>query len=193
MTVLRENYNRSKTSDGFVNLKTDVIKTLMVLYYLQALSLIPYNENFTIMEEIKQNESKSKAVDMDKFHRFITENNGFLDTNYKIGIFSVGILVRLLMNIQQVELGNSPFENKLKGYNINHETLKTIYREAILKINQYKGFYAYNEFKDFVAKYFALNAHELNRLSNNEISFYFIAGVQFGSQFRSEKEEKNQQ
>lgn len=193
MTVLRENYNRSKTSEGFVNLQTDVIKALMVLYYLQALSLIPYNQNFTTMDEIEQNESKPKAIDMDKLHRFITENSGFLDINYKIGIFSVGILVRLLMNIQRVELGSTPFENKLKGYNINHETLKTIYREATLKINQYKGFYAYNELKDFAAKYFILNAHELNRLSNNEISFYFIAGVQFGSQFKSENEEKTQQ
>lgn len=189
MAILRENYNRSKTSDGFVNLRIDVLKSIMVLNYLQTLSLISYNKTFKIMEETEQKESNSKSFDINKLNRFISENPGFLDSNYKIGIFSVGILVRLLMNIQHVELGNSPFENKLKGYNINHETLKTIYREAILKINQYKGFYAYNEFKDFVAKYFVLNAFELGKLSNNEISFYFIAGVQFGSQFKSEKEQ----
>ncbi|UBM60786.1 TIGR02556 family CRISPR-associated protein [Marinilongibacter aquaticus] len=193
MQLLRSNRNKSKTSDTYINLKLDILKAHMVMSYLQALSILDYNQNYPFMEKtIEAKAEKGKSFDMYKLQAFVKDNPGFLDTDYKVGIFSVGILVRLLMNIQQAELGNTPFENKLKGYNINHESLKSIYKEALLKLNQYKGFYAYNDFKDFVAQYFVLNAHALPKMSNNEISFYFIAGVQFGSQFRTDKEEKTQ-
>lgn len=115
----------------------------------------------------------------------MSENNGFLDSEYKVGIFSVGILVRLLLNIQQVNLGNTPFEKKLKGYNLSAELLKNIYIEALSKISQYQSFYAYSNLHEFIDRYFILNIHKVNKISNNELSFYLVSGLEFGNQFKN--------
>jgi CRISPR-associated protein Csh1 len=111
-----------------------------------------------------------------------------LDTNYKVGIFSVGVMVRLLLNIQNANLSNTPFEKKLRGYNLSGELLKSIYVETLSKLSQYQGFYAYGNLREFVDEYFILNSHHLNKISNNELSFYFVAGLEFGSKFKSKKE-----
>lgn len=189
MTVIRENYNKMQTSDGYVeNTKLTVLKAHLTLRYFQALGLIEYNSNFKFMDTLETQERKS-SFDLDKLRRFITENQDFLDTDYKIGIFSVGILVRLLLNIQQRELSNTPFENKLRGYHLNHELLKNIYLEALVKISQYqKNFFAYGNLKDFIAQHFVLNAHKLSKISNNELSFYFVAGLEFGNQFKTKED-----
>jgi len=99
----------------------------------------------------------------------------------------VGILVRLLLNIQQRDLKNTPFEKKLKGYHVNADLLKNIYIEALEKISQYQGYYAYSNFREFINTHFLLNAHALRGVSNNEISFYFVAGMEFGGQFKNKE------
>lgn len=189
MNLVRENYNRMQTSDGYVeNTKLTILKAHLTLRYFQKLGLIEYNSNFKLMDTIETQERKS-SFDLDKLKQFIADNNDFLDTDYKVGIFSVGILVRLLLNIQQRELSNTPFENKLRGYNLNHEILKSIYLETLVKISQYqKNFFAYGNLKDFIAQYFVLNAHKLPKISNNELSFYFVAGLEFGNQFKTKED-----
>jgi CRISPR-associated protein Csh1 len=187
MRVLRENFNKSQTAEGFVNLKQDVIKALMVLYYFQKLNLISFNKNFTPMEENSVETTPSKkAFDLLKLQDFVRANPGFLDTEYKIGLFSVGILVRLLLNIQQAELSSTPFLNKLKGYNLNPEAIKTIYLEALNKLNQYTSFYAHKDLKEYINLHFNPSVYQLSKLSNNEVSFYFISGVEMGGMFKNE-------
>ena len=185
MEVIRRNYNRMQTSDGYVEMTNLTLrKAHLTISYLQELGLIDYDSNFTLMDTIEQTEKK-QAFDIEKLKQFVTENKGFLDSDYKVGIFSVGILVRLLLNIQQVNLGNTPFEKKLKGYSLSAEVLKNIYIEALNKISQYQGFYAYSNLREFIEHYFILNIHKVNKISNNELSFYFVAGIEFGNQFKN--------
>lgn len=183
--VIRANYNRMQTSDGYVEMtQLTIRKAHLTLSYFQQLNLINYNSNFTLMDTIAQPEKKS-AFDIEKLKQFVDDNKGFLDSDYKVGIFSVGILVRLLLSIQQVNLGNTPFEKKLRGYNLSAELLKNIYTEALNKISQYQGFYAYSNLREFIDHFFILNIYKVNRISNNELSFYFVAGLEFGNQFKN--------
>ncbi len=185
MGVIRENYNIMQTSDGYVEMTNLTIrKAHLMISYFQELGLIDYNSNFILMDTIEQTEKKS-AFDLEKLKQFVVDNKGFLDTDYKVGIFSIGILIRLLLNIQQRNLGNTPFEKKLKGYNLSAEVLKNIYIEALNKISQYQGFYAYSNLREFIEHYFILNIHKVNKISNNELSFYFVAGIEFGNQFKN--------
>jgi CRISPR-associated protein Csh1 len=187
MDVIRSNYNRMQTSDGYVEMtKLTVLKAHLTLSYFKQLHLIDHQSNFTFMDTVESPEKKA-SFDMAKLNQFVTDNPGFLDTEYKIGIFSVGILVRLLLNIQNVNLGNTPFEKKLKGYNLNSAILKNVYREALSKISQYQGFYAYSNLREFIDQYFLVNIGTINKLSNNEISFFFVAGVEFGGQFKNKE------
>ncbi|GAA3953421.1 TIGR02556 family CRISPR-associated protein [Chitinophaga oryziterrae] len=186
MAVIRSNYNRIQTGDYAESTRLTVLKAHLTLSYLKQLKLIDNHSNFTFMDTIEPQEKKA-SFDIEKLNRFIADNNSFLDTEYKIGIFSVGILVRLLLNIQNASLGNTPFEKKLKGYNLNSALLKSIYKEALSKISQYQGFYAYSNLREFIDQYFILNIEAINKLSNNELSFFFVAGIEFGSQFRNKE------
>jgi len=192
MHVIRGNYAKMQNSDGYIETTyLTILKAHLVLQYFGLLGLIDYNTNYIYMENenAEVNETKG-SFDVDKLRAFINQNKDFLDENYKIGIFSVGIMVRLLLNIQQANLSNTPFEKKLRGYNLSAELLKSIYIETLSKLSQYQGFYAYGNLREFIDEYFILNSHCLNEISNNELSFYFVAGLEFGNKFKSKKEKE---
>ena len=175
---------------------TSLIKLAMLtIAYLKELKIISKNKTSLIMEvkdESTEEKKENKAAfDIDKFNAFVEENKDFFDleNGYKVGVFSVGVLVRQVFNLQGSNLGgNTPFEKKLKGYDLNPETLKNIYREALDKINKYTSIYSYKELRLFVNQYFTLNSHKMNQISNNELSFYFVAGLEFGNNFKTKKQ-----
>ena len=189
---IRQNYNKSQTSDNWVEpTRWTVLKAHLLINYLQKLQIINFNKNYKFMYEINNNSEKTEkkgSFDLTKYKAFIEENKNFLDADQKIGVFSVGVLIRLLYNIQNVNLGSTPFEKKLRGYNLNAELIKNIYVEALEKIGQYQGFYAYGNLRDFINEYFVLKSNLLNKMSNNELSFYFVAGLELGNKFKTEKE-----
>ncbi|GAB3761803.1 TIGR02556 family CRISPR-associated protein [Spirosoma pomorum] len=200
MAQIRANYNKAQTSDNYVEpAGLTILKAHLILNYLTYLSLITVNPTKPMQaedipeEEAKVEEKYGRAFDENLFHKFIGDNANFLDDNYKIGVFAVGVLVRLLLNIQQRELGGTPFEKKLKGYNLNPETLKNVYLETMNKLAQYRDYgRRYESLSRIVSEYFTLNSYQLPTISNNELSFYFVAGLEMAHRFRIEKPEPNQ-
>lgn len=134
-----------------------------------------------------------RSFDEATFRQFVADNPHFLDDNYKVGIFAVGVLVKLLLNIQRWELdGGTPFEKKLKGYNLDPVSIKQIYIEAQAKIAQYREPGSrYESLGKIINEYFILNSYKLPTISNNELSFYFVAGLEMASQFRKEAGTEN--
>ena len=106
----------------------------------------------------------------------------------------VGILVKFLLDIQNQSLQNTPFEKKLKGYNLNAELLQSIYKEALAKIPLYENqsHYSYNDLRNQINTYFTLNIDKVKKISNNELSFYFVTGIEFGGQFKIKDEAKDE-
>jgi CRISPR-associated protein Csh1 len=190
--VIRQNYNKSQTSDNWVEpIRWTVLKAHLLINYLQKLQIVNFNKNYKFMDAINNNSEetgKKESFNLTKYKGFIEENKNFLDADQKIGLFSVGVLVRLLYNIQNVNLGSTPFEKKLRGYHLNVDLIKNIYVEALEKIGQYLGFYAYGNLRSFINEYFVLKSNLLNKMSNNELSFYFVAGLELGNKFKTEKE-----
>ncbi len=172
-----------------------VLKAHLLLNYLTELSLTTINQNVTMQTEAtpdggRAEEEFGRAFDGTLFRQFVADNPKFLDDNYKVGIFAVGVLVRLMLNIQKYDLGGTPFEKKLKGYNLNPESLKTVYLETMAKLAQYRKYgKRYDELSRIISEYFMLNSHQLPTVSNNEISFYFVAGMEMTYRFRIEKPE----
>jgi CRISPR-associated protein Csh1 len=64
----------------------------------------------------------------------------------------------------------------------------TIYTEALDKIQKYQSFYAYMELREIISKYFTIRIQDIKQLSNNELSFYFVAGLEMGRMFKHQKE-----
>lgn len=187
MNTIRKARNDSINKNTYY-VDTVIYKSIMTLYYFQELDLINYNKNF-VFEVKMENETKisqTKKFDLNKLLKFIEENKEFLDNETKIGIFSIGILVRLVMNLQFRRLNSTPFENKLRGFNINSDTIKKIYLEALAKLDQYLNSYAYQDLREFIAKYFVTNSHLLKKMSSDEISFYFVSGMEIAKTFGSD-------
>lgn len=196
MRLIRTNYNKSQTSDGFVEpIRWIVLKAIMALAYLKELNIISRIENAEIMEIQNQKnlleKEQQKTFDEESFRSFLSDNVDFLNTPERVGIFSVGVYVRFLLDIQNVEFGSTPFEKKLRGYNLSPPILEHIYLEAYKKISQYKNFYTYSNLREIIKKYYILNKNNLGQISNNELSFYFVAGLEFGNQFKTKKSNKN--
>lgn len=194
MRVIRENYNKSQTSDGYVEMTyLTVLKAHLLLAYFQHLNLTDYNPNFNInMEAIKESSStdNQKGFDSNRIQDFIKGNKGFLDSEAKVGVFLLGSLVKHLLNVQHYELnGGTPFEKKLKGYNLNPSDLQSIYHEAYGKLRQYESVPL--TLINYVNDYFVLNVHKIQKMSNNEASFYFVAGLQFSDKFKFPKPEES--
>ncbi len=193
IAVIRKNYNEAKTQDKWTEpAGWTVLKAILLINYLQELTIIENNKNYKYMDTIVT-EKKSSRFNLDGFNQFVKENESFLDSDIKVGIFAVGVMVRFLFDIQHANLSNTPFENKLRGYKLNPELLMQVYTEALDKIQKYqKNFYVYGDLREVISHYFVTKKQELVSLSNNELSFYFVAGLEMGRKFKNEKEENNQ-
>lgn len=140
--------------------------------------------------DVEVTQKKESSFDLDGFNSFTRENQNFLDSDIKVGIFAVGVLVRFLFDIQYNSLKNTPFENKLRGYKLNPEVIMNVYTEALDKIQKYlKTFYVYTDLREVINRYFIVHSGELAKMTNNEISFYFVAGLEIGKKFKREKTE----
>lgn len=194
IALIRKNYNEAKTQDKWTEpVGWSVLKAIMLINYLQELGLFENNKNYNYMETTT-NEKKSGRFNLDGFNEFVKANQSFLDSDIKVGVFAVGVMVRFLFDIQHANLNNTPFENKLRGYKLNPELLIQVYTEALDKIQKYqKNFYVYSDLRDIVNNYFVVKQQDMNAMSNNELSFYFVAGLEMGRKFKNAKEENNQE
>ncbi|MEK7719383.1 MAG: TIGR02556 family CRISPR-associated protein [Bacteroidota bacterium] len=194
IALIRKNYNEAKTQEKWTEpTGWSVLKAIMLVNYLQQLGIIENIKNYNYME-ITTSEKKTGRFNLDGFNGFVKANQSFLDRDIKVGIFAVGVLVRFLFDIQHYSLGNTPFENKLRGYKLNPELLIQVYTEALDKIQKYqKSFYVYSDLREIVSQYFVIKQQDLNGMSNNELSFYFVAGLEMGRKFKNEKEDNNQE
>jgi len=192
---IRKNYNDAKTQDKWTEpAGWSVLKAIMLINYLQELGIIENNKTYNYMDTTTI-EKKSGRFNLDGFNQFVKENQSFLDSDIKVGVFAVGILVRFLFDIQHANLGNTPFENKLRGYKLNPELLMQVYTEALDKIQKYqKNFYVYTELvENIISQYFVLKKQDMLTMSNNELSFCFVAGLEMGKKFKNAKEEIKQE
>lgn len=194
ITLIRKNYNEAKTQGKWTEpAGWSVLKAIMLINYLQKLGIIENIKNYNYMEIITS-EKKAKSFNLDGFNEFVKANQSFLDSDIKVGVFAVGVLVRFLFDIQYASLNNTPFENKLRGYKLNPELLIQVYTEALDKIQKYqKSFYVYSDLREIVNQYFIIKQQDMNSMSNNELSFYFVAGLEMGRKFKNEKEENNKE
>ena len=87
--------------------------------------------------------------------------------------------------MQQANLGSTPFEKKLKGMHITSRDVERIYTEAVEKINQYSYQNTYKDLREFIADKLSTHKKEIEKMSNQEISFNFVCGLELGRKFKS--------
>jgi CRISPR-associated protein Csh1 len=191
MEAIRTNYNKAQTSDDFVEPTAwTVLKAHLALRYFQQLQLVQY-QNYTYMDTFESTSKDQKFHGL--FKEFVSNNPDFFDNDLKVGVFGLGKHVKYTMNIQYKKLGSTPFEKKLKGYDLSLNDLSKIYTEALFKLRQYDASGYYQDLREQILPKFLLNKHNPDRISKNELSLYFVAGLEWAGQFKDKSEQEESQ
>ena len=194
MQTIRTNYKKLQDKNGKAEpTGITVLKAHLVYHYFEQLNIISTNKNYIFIMENEAVNNK-RGFNQEKFEEFVKQNNLFFDTDYKVGLFALGILVKFLMNIQYQNLKSEPFQKKLKGYNLNAQQIERIYLDCLDKLVQYDGSAYYQDLKSVISKNYNLKTPTINNISSHEISFYFVTGIEMAKQFKiqTELEDKDQ-
>jgi len=189
MNKFRENYSQELQGKIYQQRRKLIIDAISVIYFLHYLGSLKTNtKNYEVIMPQDIEKPGKGGIDLDAIKAFIDDNPVFFNKEYKIGIFLLGVLVKLVMNAQQVRLKNTPFEKKLKGYKISGVDVENIYVEALSKLQQYYDTYAYGNLRKLMTEYFNLRIPEIKVASSAEVSFYFVTGMETQFKFKSQSE-----
>lgn len=117
-----------------------------------------------------------------------SEFEHFFNNDAKRAIFLEGTLVQYLLNIQKFQRGSAPFRTKLRGLNLDERYVKRIFPEIINKLEEYDANY-YKELEYLIAKYMIQSGTDW-KMSNDEISFYFVLGMNLSNLLKPPKSGK---
>ncbi|WP_457636079.1 TIGR02556 family CRISPR-associated protein [Persephonella sp.] len=156
-------FNR-KIRDEFVygnNFSFSVIDALMNVRFLEELGIL---------------NTEVKTMEDTKFEKVYQKVGRSLNTPAKRGIFLLGALTQMLLNIQGKERGSTPFFKNLKGLKMNEEDIKGLLPKVINKLMEYNKFDpGKKELAEEISK--NLLSQEKFGLSIDEINFYFASGM----------------
>lgn len=105
------------------------VRGYLFLKFLQDLKVLGGKEVRTVPEE-KRRESK--------YMLFFEQHRDFFDRVEKRVAFLMGNLVATVLYVQEKELGNPKFFEKLRGLRLNEQQLKKIKSESEFKLYQYR-------------------------------------------------------
>jgi len=190
------NFIMRRIRGDFINgylTKTNTLKSFMLLNYLNELNILKYKkEESTKMErsilpkEIRGEMKEKTEVFFDKF-------SDFFGSDIKKAIFLEGALAQKLLNIQRLpevsnaQAGREPFRSRLKGLKLDEKQIKKLLPEIQNKLEEYgKNYYYYRDLESIISNYFISSGNDWN-ISNDEISFYFVLGMNLSNLFKKEK------
>lgn len=156
------------------NTQYKTLKAFLILKFLQNLQLI------------KQPKTGDNVIMENKYEIFFKEHSDFFDSSTKKGIFLEGVLTKKLLNIQYEMRGATPFRSQLNSLKLDERIVKKLLPKIIDKLESYDRNY-YKNLETEISKNF-LNS-DFNKISNDEISFYFTMGLNLAKEFEDEKKE----
>ena len=178
----------NKIRKEFANNNSTKLSTLMGLQLLDYLNNLDLLENLTGGMEMNENNINQIFGGGDtpldeKVNKLFTEFPDFFDQPAKRAVFMEGALAQLLLNIQYQERGAGPFRTKLQGLKLDERLVKRLLPEMQNKLEEYGKNY-YRELEVLISKYM-IQAGEGWKMSKDEISFYFVLGMNLCHIFKS--------
>lgn len=182
------NFIMRKVRDSFINgypTKIDTLKAFMLLNYLK-LNILKYKkEETTKMENLIFPKEIGGEIKI-KTDSFFDKFSDFFDSNIKKAIFLEGALTQYLLNIQYQERKANPFRVKLKGLKLDEKQIRKLLPEIQNKLEEYGKNY-YRDLETIISNYF-VSSGNARKITNDEVSFYFVLGMNLSNLFKKEKE-----
>ena len=169
--------------------RESALRGLALLSYLDELKLlgsykdgIPMtDQSITIFPDASSSDTKKKADAIFK------EYHSFFDTPAKRAVFLEGVLCQKLMNIQYKELDATPFRVKLQGLKMDQRRLCGLFPEIQDKLHKHTANY-YRDLEQLISATMVEAGNDW-RLSTDEITFYFMLGMNLVDQFAFKKQD----
>lgn len=185
------NRMRKQFSQGY-STKESGMRGLCSLLYLQKLGLLGDYDHGDTMKE-----NKIREIVNDPQHENSTQKleaifgsfPEFFNRNSQRAVFTVGVLAQLLLNIQYTERGATPFRIKLQGLRLDQRKVSALLPEIQNKFEEYNKNY-YRELEGLASEYLIQAGNDWG-LSKDEVSFYFVLGMNLASYLKQSKEVKN--
>jgi len=186
----------NKVREAFVKGYPTNITTLngfLLLHYIEKLNLFKVNK-----EEIKNmNEQGSEVLRIEELEglpleqridRFFEANRAFFNSDAKKATFLEGALTQMLLNIQWMDKKATPFRTKLHGLKMNEALIKRLLPEIQNKLEEYEKNY-YRDLESLIANHFVLAGVNWKEV-DDELSFYFVLGMDMHKLFRNIREDE---
>ena len=184
---------REAFAEGYPT-KIATFNGFLLLHYLEELDILKnYREEMKEMDEqagLKSIENLEGLPIEQKVERFFEANKSFFTSNAKKATFLEGVLAQKLLNIQWMDKKATPFRTKLHGLKINQALIQRLLPEIQNKLEEYGKNY-YRDLESVIAQHFILAGEDWEE-TDDELSFYFVLGMDMQKLFKNEKEDEEQ-
>ncbi len=139
--------------------------------------------NIRFLEELGLLNTEVKTMEETKFEKVYQKVGRSLNTPAKRGIFLLGALTQMLLDVQKEKRNSMPFFKNLKGLKMNEEDIKGLFPKVINKFKEYdqmeKDRKIFDKSKKEITEEIAKNllSQEKFGLSIDGINFYFASGM----------------
>lgn len=144
----------------------------------QAISVILFLEQCGVLK------MKGGSAVPSKFDALFETFGQQLDTNEKKGIFLLGALTQMLLEVQWKERGSQPFVKQLMGLKMDERTVKGLLPKVINKLKEYDAYQrSHQQLAEDISSLFMM-AQKNWKLSVDELNFYFVCGMNLVSKVK---------
>lgn len=165
----------------------------LLLHYIKELDL--FKSDLTEMKDMNEQSNKLlrteelESLPLEKrVERFFEANRDFFNSDAKKATFLEGALTQMLLNIQYKNKKATPFRTKLRGLKLNEPLIKRLLPEIQNKLEEYEENY-YRGLETLIAEHFVSSGTNWEE-TDNELSFYFVLGMNMHKLFRNATEEQ---
>lgn len=173
------------------NTNISTFKGLQLLDYLNTLNLLSKLNGGINMNRDSSELFSGRDTYIDKKASLLFgEFPDFFNQSAKKAIFLQGVLNQFLFDIQWQERKATPFRTKLQGLNLDEKLVKKLLPEIQNKLEEYGKNY-YRDLEASISKQM-LQAGDGWNLSKDEISFYYVLGMNLSYLFKKEGDKANE-
>jgi len=174
-------------------LEETLMRSFQLLLYLNELKLLKGIGGVKMIDKktIKNLKKMNDKTDSEKADLLFESFPDFFNNEIKKAVFLEGVLAQKLLNIQYRERKATPFRSKLQGLKLDEKLIKRLLPEIQNKLTEYGKNY-YKNLEEKISLHM-IQAGEGWKLSKDEISYYFVLGMNLTDLFKREMEENEEE
>jgi CRISPR-associated protein Csh1 len=196
----KRNYDLDKYFLEVVNhcfTKKEIDYRFFLPFFMKKIRSVMHEEGFTFSSTVRDalmnlhffkqiglfKPVKEAVMVEDKYALLVQKYGSNLDSGVKQGIFLLGGLTQLLLDIQQQKRNATPFLKQLQGFKMNQNELLGLLPKIVDKLSSYDSYgIRFKELTESISKRLLIESSHW-KMSVDEMNFYFVSGMALSREF----------